>query len=58
MVSKPNDKKDCVKGDYANTETMPASDFYPEGSTPALTKDYSKASDADLTNGFTPQTRK
>lgn len=57
MTSTPTDKNLCKQGDYTNANQRPASQFYPEGSTPALTKDYGAKNDSDLTNGFVPQVR-
>lgn len=36
----------------------PVGERWPEGTGPGLSKDYGKKDDADLTNGFVPQTRK
>jgi hypothetical protein len=58
MVTTPKDKNACSRGDYANVNPRPASEFYPEGSTPALTKEYGTKNDAELTNGYVPQVRK
>lgn len=38
-------------------EYDPANGSYNEGTSPAITKDYGKKNDKDLTNGFKPQTR-
>ena len=56
MVSKPTDKKDCLKDEY--TSLTQDKTPLPEAFSPAMTQDYGKKNDADLTNGFVPQVRK